>query len=278
MKQQSQVEISPASTRYLKEVAILEAFLSKCGLEATKDQLAEERTLINWLAATSSSEDEVLLKSESFQMKLVKNHVYKRFERIRDFVSCLTEVPDVVTHCHDKAIKAAYAKSCADKCWKDRFEDSLMVMAVMNWKPRTVPECKSLPRYCLQTICQIRGQFFSGKIGGERGFDVMEDLAHRYVFADFQGFLTMTALLYNAMDTHGVDLMPHKLESTPSDSGLDALTEASEREDDGNEEKTVVEDDQQQETPLVEGKLQGQAKDVDDLPQKDNPVDDEAPR
>ena len=235
-KEQNQIEISAASLRYIKEVSIMEAFLSKSGLEATKDELAEERSLIEWLAATSSSADEVFSKAESFHGKLIKIYVNGRIERIRDFVSCVTETPDVVTHCHDKAIKAAYAKAQVDKCWKDRFEDSLMVMAVMNWKPRIVPECKSLPVFCLQTICQIRGQFFSNKTTSTDSSEEMEGISHRYVFADFQGFLIMTALIYNAMDTHGVGLTPHKLQRTPSDSGLADVVETAEKDEDSERE------------------------------------------
>ena len=286
-KEKNQIEISAASSRYLKEVAIMEAFLSKCGLEAAKHELAEERTLINWLASTSSSEDEVLLKAESFHAKLVKMHVHVRSERIRDFVSCLTEIPDVVTHCHDKAIKAAYAKTHVNKCWKDRFEDSLMVMAVINWKPRIVPECQSLPVLSLQTICQIRGQFFSGKAAFKGNDGEMEDLAHGYIFADFQGFLIMTALLYNAMDTHGVGLTPHKLQRTPSDSGLTDLIEDTEREDDdaqvveAGEEKqeTSAEDVRQQEIFLAIGvEQQGGDSDSGDSPKEDNSACNEASR
>ena len=287
-KEKNQIEISAASSRYMKEVAIVEAFLSKCGLEASKHELAEERTLINWLASTSSSEDEVLSKAESFHAKLVKKHVNQRLERIRDFVSCLTEIPDVVTHCRDKAIKAAYTKTQVDKCWKDRFEDALMVMAVMNWKPRVVPECQSLPVFCLQTICQIRGQFFSGKAASKFNDDEMEDLAHRYIFADFQGFLIMTSLLYNAMDTHGVGLTPHKLQRTPSDSGLTDLLEDTEREDDDDAhvaeaveeiQEAAAGDIQQQELPLVIGvEQQGGDSDSGSSPEEDSPVCNEVSR
>lgn len=246
LKQQHQIEISAASSRYFKEVTIMEAYLGESGLGATKDQLAEERILVNWLALASSSEDEVLLKSDSFQAKLVIEHVQPRLERIRDFVSCLTKVPDVVTHCNDKAIKAAYYKADVDKCWKDGFEDALMVMAVMNWKPRMVQECKSLPTFYLQTICQIRDQFFNGMASGDKVNGESKELGHRYIFADFQGFLLMTALLYNAMDTHGVDLTPHKIVRRQSDGDLEDLVE--------DDEDAIADDGQHHEaTPAKQG-------------------------
>ena len=230
LKTQNQIDISAAATRYLREVEIVESFLGMSGLEATKDQLNEERTLVNYLASTSSSAEEVALKSESYQTKLVREHIRGRLGRIRDLASCLKDVADVMTNCNDKAIKEAYEKSLSDKCWKDRFEDSLMAMAAMNWKPRNVPECECLPISSLQTVCNIRDQFFSGTAASSKE-DNSEDgkvddvLPHRYVFADFQAFLIMTALIYNAMDTKGADLTLPKIRRRPSDSNLDDVLE-----------------------------------------------------
>ncbi|CAB9511982.1 cyclase type 10 [Seminavis robusta] len=191
-------ELAAICNRYLQQVGTMEDYLGEEGMQATESELEEERNLLQYLASPGTSEEHVLSKSERFQNALLADHVSPRWERIRDYMSCVVGTPEPVTSCKDSAIGLAYEKTVRGKCWKDKLEDALMAMAVSNWKPRPVPECKSLPLPYLQTICKVRDTFLMQT--SDMGQSDLEHFHHRYKFSDFQAFLIMTALLYNAMD------------------------------------------------------------------------------
>lgn len=200
--------IAGARRRYFKEINVIERFLRETGLEAEPAMLEAERTLLFELTTSSLTGDEVLAKAEHFLDNLVKEFVQPRLERIRDCVTFVSGVPDVIKNCNDEALYLAYKKIVHGKCWKDKTEDALMALAVNNWRPRPVPECATLPLSHLQTICQIRDKFLKQK--AVRNGDEMSGY-QEYLFSDFQAFLINTAILYNAMDAEQEDFLKPKL-------------------------------------------------------------------
>lgn len=200
--------IAGSRRRYFREVNILERYLRDIGLEEDPDRLADERLLIHDLTSSSLTGDEVLAKAKRFFGELVRDYVFPRLERIRDCVTCVSGIPDVVEECQDEALLLAYKKVVRGKCWKDKTEDALMALAVNNWKPRALPECTSLPVSHRQTICQIRDKFLKQK--AVRNGDEISG-RQEYLFSDFKAFLIVTSLLYNAMDAENVEFEKPKL-------------------------------------------------------------------
>jgi hypothetical protein len=90
-----------------------------------------------------------------------------------------------------KAIRLAYEALQAPKCRTDAAQDALMILATMNWKPKSVPEYLPILHY--QTVAQIRNKTL-------KRLNEMEVVMfrHQQTVDDLEVFLIVTPLLYQA--------------------------------------------------------------------------------
>ena len=154
-----------AADRYLKEMAAVEEFLESHGLAALPDDLQKERQIITQIAAPANSGDEVQAKAVTILEDFVPGVIEPRLERLYKLICKLEgeqQIPNVVLN-GPEAICMAYehlvdssSKCSGPTCKQDAAQKALMILASMNWKPKSVPEY--LPIIHHQTVARLRNK------------------------------------------------------------------------------------------------------------------------
>lgn len=184
--------MTSACCRYLKEMDVLEEFLSEHGFPEPSPELQKERDMMNAIAAPASSDIDVERKASLLLEEFVPQFVESRLKRLYALVGKLHEgdIPAVVQRSED-AIRLAYEALRSSKCRSDAAQDALMIMATRNWKPKTVPEF--LPLLYYQTVARIRNRVLKRLSDPE-----LYIFKHRQTYLDLEAFLIVTPLFYEA--------------------------------------------------------------------------------
>lgn len=159
-----QTATQTAADRYIKEMEVVEAFLSKYGLCAPPSDLDNERQLISTIKSPARSGDEVQAKAKIILEVFVPEVIEPRLNRLYNLITKLKDkgVPDVVLN-GPAAIRKSYMHlidsdlPCThSKCRQDAAQNALMTLAVMNWKRKKIPEY--LPIIHHQTVARLRNK------------------------------------------------------------------------------------------------------------------------
>jgi hypothetical protein len=179
-------------TRYIREVDIIEHFLSLHGFPGNKELLENERNIIHDIKLPANSMNDLDQKASMLYDTFIPTHVVDRLNRIRFVVEKLSETePPYSIQIQDETLRLAYQAltSTAKKYKCDRAQDALMIMATRNWKPRPIPE--TLYLYSLQTLARIRNKVMKQLSGAE-----LIIWKHQQSYIDLEAFLVITSLLY----------------------------------------------------------------------------------
>ena len=181
-----------ASQRYLREMAIVEKFLTENGVPGPVETLQEERDMIAFIAKPAESDEDVQNKAQTILDEFVPRFVSTRLERLHALVEKLRlgPIPPVIQRA-DTALRRAYEALRAPKCRTDAVQDALMIMATMTWKPKPVPEYLPLLHY--QTVARIRSKVLICLNDAE-----LFIFKHQQTHLDFEAFLIVTSLLHEA--------------------------------------------------------------------------------
>jgi hypothetical protein len=184
--------MASAAQRYLREMEIVEEYLSLNGFPAPANELMEERKMIMNIAKPALNDDEVQGKAVTILDEFVPRFVTTRLQRLYALVSKLRQggIPAVVQRA-EPAIRRAYEALRAPKCRSDAAQDALVIMATLNWKPKPVPEYLPLLHY--QTVARIRSKVLKRLNDTE-----LYIFKHQQKECDLEAFLIVTPLLYEA--------------------------------------------------------------------------------
>jgi hypothetical protein len=183
-------------TRYLREVDIVECFLSTHGFPGSKELLDSERHIIDDIKQPANSMHDLNHKASVLYDTFIPTHVVDRLSRIRLVVEKLSETePPYDDQIQDETLRLAYQAltSPAKKYKCDRAQDALMILATRNWRSRPTPE--PLHLYYLQTLARIRNKVMKQLSGAE-----LIIWKHQQSYIDLEAFLVITSLLYQAED------------------------------------------------------------------------------
>jgi class 3 adenylate cyclase len=182
-----------ACGRYLMEMMVLEDYLRENGFGAREGAVETEFDILSFLANPAGTGEEVETKVVMILDELIPRFVEPRLQRLYKLIYKLrqdNDTPAVFTF-SQKAIRLAYEALQAPKCRTDAAQDALMILATMNWKPKSVPEYLPILHY--QTVAQIRNKTL-------KRLNEMEVvmLRHQQTVDDLEVFLVVTPLLYEA--------------------------------------------------------------------------------
>jgi len=187
-------ERKSGAERYVREMEVVESYLTEHSIEAPAGELELEKEMILGVATPATSGQEVVAKAETILTKFVPQFVKPRLERLRRLVTKLREergIPSVVQNA-EKAILCAYEKLYSfPEGDDDAAQHAILIMATLNWKPKPLPEF--LPIYHYQTVARIRDKVLKRLMLGEGIFSL-----HPQIVKDLEAFLVVTPLLYAA--------------------------------------------------------------------------------
>ena len=184
-----------ASTRYLKQVAIVEDYLAQHGIVRPREFLEEEKRLLERIAQPATKDDEVVQKAVLVLNEYVPRFVKSRLERVYELLPKLrvSGTPLCVLH-GPAAIKRAYdTLQSSQGNINDAAQKALMVLAIENWKPRPLSEY--LPIRHLHTVGRVRDKVLTRLSEAE-----LVVFIHQQSIEDLEAFLVLTPLLYAAQD------------------------------------------------------------------------------
>jgi hypothetical protein len=180
--------------RYMREVDILESFLSKYGCLAEPDMLRNERRLINDISISAKSMNDVEQKASILYNDFIPTHVIDRICRIHKFVQMIRRMESLdIIQTSEKTILYAYEAFKAPKLPCECAQDAIMILATKNWRARPIPE--HLPLYYLQTLARIRNKVLKQLSEAELVF-----WKHQQSPIDLEAFLIVSSLIYNAQE------------------------------------------------------------------------------
>jgi hypothetical protein len=181
-------------TKYMREVDVIERYLSKHGFLADADLLQNERRLINEIKLPAKSMEDVEQKASILYDDFIPTHVVDRVSRIHKLVQKLRklEAPDII-QTSEKTVRLAYEAFKAPQLPCECAQDAIMIMATRNWKARPIEE--HLPLYYLQTLVRIRNKIL-------KQISDMELLfwKHRQSPIDLEAFLIISSLIYKSQE------------------------------------------------------------------------------
>jgi hypothetical protein len=182
-------------TRYMREVDVIERYLSLHGCDADIDMLHNEQKLICEMQLPSNSMIDVEQKASILYDIFIPTHVVHRIGRIHLLVHKLRgmETPSII-HKSDKTMLLAYEALKASKLDCDMAQDAIMIMSTRNWKTKPIPEY--LPSYHLQTLVRIRNKVLKQLSDTELLF-----WKHRQAPIDLEAFLVISSLIYEAQES-----------------------------------------------------------------------------
>jgi hypothetical protein len=187
-------DMASACSRYIREMEVVERFLSEQGFPCSCDLLQRERFMVEEIALDSSSDVCVEKKVAQILEAFIPLCVQTRLERLHAAVDKLHngEIPAVIQRADD-AFRLAYTALRSTKCRPDATQDALMCMATRNWKPKRVPEV--LPFLAYQTVPRIRNKVLKRLSNAELN-------VHKHILThvDLEALLIVTPLLYEAQE------------------------------------------------------------------------------
>jgi hypothetical protein len=184
-----------ASTRYMKELSVLEEYLTDNGLNISSKELEEERMMIEFILRPAERDAGVVAKATMFLEEYVPRFLDGRLRRLKLLIVKLREegeVPSVIQNA-PKAIRLAYKAMQAPGCRSDVVQVALMMLATLNWKPKPVPEF--LPIIMHQTVARL-----SSKVTRRLTDSQLAFLKYQHTEDDLETFLVVTALLDEAQN------------------------------------------------------------------------------
>jgi hypothetical protein len=184
-----------ASTRYMKELSVLEEYLTDNELNISSKELEEERLMIEFVVRPAERDTGVVTKATMFLEEYVPRFLDGRLRRLKLLIVKLREegdVPSVIENA-PKAIRLAYEAMQAPGCRRDSVQVALMILATHNWKPKPVPEFLPILRY--QTVARLRNKVTRRLTDSQLAF-----LKYQHTEDDLEIFLVVTALLYEAQN------------------------------------------------------------------------------
>jgi class 3 adenylate cyclase len=182
-----------ACGRYMMEMMVLEDYLRENGFGAREGAVESEFDLISFIADPAGTDEDVETKVVMILEEIIPRFVEPRLQRLYKLIAKLRQddgTPAVFCF-SQKAIRLAYEALQAPKCRTDAAQDALMILATMNWKPKSVPEYLPLLHY--QSVAQIRNKTL-------KRLNEMEVVMfrHQQTVDDLEAFLVVTPLLYQA--------------------------------------------------------------------------------
>ncbi len=137
----------------MKQVGAIDQYLNINEIVEQHGESIEESDMILYIVRPATDGSEVQRKAETILNEFIPRFVQRRILRLHSLVNLLHEndIPDVILTA-EKAINRAYLALRGDKNKIDATQDALVIMATMNWKPKSVPE--HLPLLHYQTIAQ----------------------------------------------------------------------------------------------------------------------------
>jgi hypothetical protein len=184
-----------ASIRYMKELSVLEEYLTDNGFNISFEELEEERLMIEFILRPAERDSGVVTKATTFLEQYVPRFLDGRLRRLKLLIIKPREggeLPLVVENA-PKAIRLAYKAMQAPGCRSDVVQVALMMLATQNWKPKPVPEFLPILRY--QTVARLRLKITRRLTDSQFAF-----LKYQHTEDDLEIFLVVTALLYEAQD------------------------------------------------------------------------------
>lgn len=184
-----------ASKCYLAEMKVLEDFLEPLGLYVSEEQLKRERSMIKSIAMPAECADDVHVKAAMLLHEYVPI-VAERLKRICSMIHKVRRsdgsIPDVL-HKAPRVFRRAYEALFWEENSNrfDAAQDSIIVLATYNYKPRPIPE--HLPIRYYQTVARIRNMVLSRSTDSEIIF-----FGHEHSVNDLEAFLLLTPLFYQA--------------------------------------------------------------------------------
>ena len=194
-----------ACGRYMMEMTVVENFLTEWGLGAPNTEIEAEMEMFSFLANPATSSDDVETKAVLLVEEIGPRFVEHRLQRLHKLVDKLRQVDlmEVLNHASlesalasaDPAlIRAFKALQAREKTRSDAAQDAFMILATMNWKPRSIPE--HLPLRYHQTVDNVRDATL------KRVSDTDSLTLRQWQdINDFEAFLLVTALLHHASDS-----------------------------------------------------------------------------
>jgi len=189
-----------AADRYLREMGIIEEFLGTYQLSASPDVLQKERETITFLASPAVSDADVEKKAHLFFDEFVPQFIETRIRRLHTLVEELKmETTPVFIANGQKPIRKAYEvlinqkMSSGQLCRQDRAQHALMMLGMLNWKPKPVPEFLPISYY--QTVARLRNKTLKRLSAAE-----ILVFRHQQSVKDLEAFLVVTPLLYEAQN------------------------------------------------------------------------------
>lgn len=192
-----------ACGRYMMQMTVVETFLKEWGLGAPNSEIDAEMEMFSFLANPASTPDDVETKGVLLVEEIIPRFIEHRLQRLHKFVGKLKELdPDElfdhpalsrVLSGANPAICRALEALQSNKVRNDAAQDAFMILATMNWKPRSIPE--HLPMKYHQTVDNVRDATLKRSSGSDVAI-----LRQWQDIDDFEAFLVVTALLHKASD------------------------------------------------------------------------------
>jgi hypothetical protein len=191
---------SSACGRYMMQMSVLESNLREMGVGGPSDQAEAEMNfemnMLSFIAEPAKCSADVETKALFILEEFIPRVVEHRLQRLYKLVAKLKRekgTPDLFMG-SQKAISYAYEALQSDKSRMDSAQDALMILATMNWKPKSVPEY--LPLVHQQTVANIRNATLKRLSDAEVAM-----FRHQQGVDDLEAFLIVTALLQHASDS-----------------------------------------------------------------------------
>ena len=189
------------SGRYMMQLSVVENYLREMGVGTPWDLVEAEMEMISFIANPADSTDGVATKAVFLLEEIVPRFIEDRLQRLYRLVRALKDQyqnnagqnPEIIKGA-DVAIRLAYEALQSNKNRMDAAQDALMILAVMNWKPK-VPIIEYLPLEQQHTVANIRNLTLKRLSEAENAM-----FRHKQNVDDLEAFLIISALLEQASE------------------------------------------------------------------------------